>query len=115
MKKNTTKKKITAKYSVNVVNVKDDTDVYAALAFSKIKKELIDTNKMSDLEFNAMCETIGNEAVKLAIEEIARHEKNICMVYSTINEMVNSMLMELIETPKLPWYKRFWNWITRKK
>lgn len=126
--KNNTTKRIKPKYTIYANNLSNNTDVYASLAFAKIKKHLIDTSKMSDLEFNAMCETIGNEAINVWLnsEDSIKYIMNIPGVKDMINDMTNmfsatcdmvsylSTLAEDNKNKKLPWYKRFWNWITRK-
>lgn len=45
----------------------------------------------------------------------AKNDANIDVIDYIFDVHVNIPVIEEKEEVKLPWYKRFWNWITRKK
>ena len=45
----------------------------------------------------------------------AKSDANIDVIDYIFDVHVNIPVIEEKEEVKLPWYKRFWNWITRKK
>ena len=45
----------------------------------------------------------------------AKRDANIDVIDYIFDVHVNIPVIEEKEEVKLPWYKRFWNWITRKK
>ena len=45
----------------------------------------------------------------------AKSDANIDVIDYIFDVHVNIPVIEEKEEIKLPWYKRFWNWITRKK
>jgi len=113
-KKNTTKK-INKKstYTIDLSMVSNPQDVYTILAFSKIKKHLIDPGIMTQDEFEAMCAEIAG----YAIEECSTLIDDFCEIVDKLSNSAKDLINSVTEKKeiKLPWYKRFWNWITRKK
>lgn len=45
----------------------------------------------------------------------AKSDANIDVIDYIFDVHINIPVIEEKEEVKLPWYKRFWNWITRKK
>lgn len=119
------------KYTVYASTVNDATDVKASLAFQKVKTNLIDKKIMSNEEFEAMCAAIGNEAVEIYLNEKLKNPGDI-IIRDFVGEVGVTNSEQMLEAAdkimsamadiaaaicppkKLPWYKRFWNWIRRK-
>lgn len=126
--KKTQQKRVNPKYTINICTINDETDVYSSIAFAKIKKDMIDTGKLTDVEFDAMCTEIGNNAIRIYIDEnpyiivdkdecISFINKAMNDAYDTWSKLCSEVVVSLadkVKEKKLPWYKRFWNWITRK-
>ena len=62
-----------------------------------------------DLTNATTAEDVANEFNK------AKSDANIDVIDYIFDVHVNIPVIEEKEEVKLPWYKRFWNWITRKK
>jgi len=84
-KKTITKKTVKPVYTVDISNCEDANDILLAFANAKQKAGL----PITDEELECL---INENSVMIIVE-------NVCEV----------------KKKKLPWYKLFWNWVTRKK
>ena len=121
-KKTTTKttKKTKPTFVVDLTNAESYKDVKIAFIAAKVNAGVAITK--SELAFvisEAM--TTGALVVLDTMEEffakakvIEADEKQLKKFMEAVKELENPVEDEKPVEPKKPWYKRFWNWLTRK-
>ena len=107
MKKNT-KKTVKPTYVVDLTDIEGPEDVTIEFIAAKVRAGI----SITDKEFMY---TLGYGAIT-AFEAVENFYFNhtTCIEDDKLAEKLLKEIKKSI-TKKTPWYKRFWNWITRKK
>lgn len=108
--KKATKKATKPTMVVDITTATRPVDIYRAFAEAKIK-----AGEPITMEELKACEAIAVDEVVSAIEYLVDQMNSDTVVYED-DKLVDDII-SLIDkrfAPKKPWYKRFWNWVTRK-
>ena len=106
--KKTTKKTVSPKFIVDLTKAETATDVYAQFALAKQEAGL----PISNEELNAIMLIAGVMAVDALGEVISKASKEI-KIENGEKLVFDSKGHFIIKKPNI--FRRFWNWITRKK
>lgn len=115
MKKTTKKSTFIPSYTIDVTNVNTLDDVKQAIASTKLYYYLTndDINAIIDMMFNALLED-NNALLRLPSGECVICNVNFNTVGNTVVLTSEGTTITVVKK-KQNVFKRFWNWITRKK
>ena len=93
------------KYTISMISAANDDDVVASFIIQKAMNGM----KLTESDFN----TILSIATDLILEDILPEDLSAVVNDGGVYRKCTAVRVE--EKVKKPWYKRAWNWITRKK
>ena len=93
------------KYTISMINAANDNDVVASFIIQKTMNGM----KLTEADFD----TILSIATDLIVEDILLEDLSAVVNDGGVYRKCTAVRVE--EKVKKPWYKRAWNWITRKK
>lgn len=93
------------KYTISMINAANDNDVVASFIIQKTMNGM----KLTEADFD----TILSIATDLILEDILPEDLSAVVSDGGVYRKCTAVRVE--EKVKKPWYKRAWNWITRKK
>ena len=93
------------KYTISMINAANDNDVVASFIIQKTMNGM----KLTEADFD----TILSIATDLIVEDILLEDLSAVVNDGGVFRKCTAVRVE--EKVKKPWYKRAWNWITRKK
>lgn len=93
------------KYTISMINAANDNDVVASFIIQKTMNGM----KLTEADFD----TILSIATDLILEDILPEDLSAVVNDGGVYRKCTAVRVE--EKVKKPWYKRAWNWITRKK
>lgn len=106
MTKKTKKPAFKPVFTVDLTDCYDAEEVYEAILNAKFETKVPLTN----YEISKFCEYKICQALDMLIDDLFDGHNAIVMEGDKIKAFDAIKV-----TVKLPWYKRFWNWLTRKK